>query len=336
MSLSRKRPNPVLPCVEVLEDRTVMSTASFDPGTGLLQITGTNLADHIKIVDNGSPTAAGAIKVFDNGHLLFSSPAVGGGVSAVTHIEVDTLQGNDSVTYKLTGPLLFAQRTVDVDLGEGADTFKANLNGSFGFGASLAFNVLGQQGNDHLSATWKGELGGPFFNVPASSLDFNFDGGDDRDVLAVALLGKVDTGAHLGVNLHGGAQNDVLSINATKVNVAQGATLDLEARGQEGNDRVGISYFGQVLGALKVQEGGGPDNDHQVAKLTLAAGSNGSVDAKVNGGPGDDNQTLLVRKQVATDPVTISAVADGGPGLDTLHKTANVTDLNCEVVIIVP
>src|SRR5262249_38315132 len=160
---------------EALEDRLVLScTTTFDPATGLLQITGTNKADNIRIVDNGSPTAAGAIQVICEGSLVFSSPAVGGGVSSGKTIQASTLKGKDSVEYDLPGNLLFARGTVNVDLGKDNDTFNANLNGSLGLSASLDFNVQGGEGKDTMNATMNGDVFGPFFALPASHLNMTF------------------------------------------------------------------------------------------------------------------------------------------------------------------
>lgn len=331
-----KRRNSFAPQIEGLEERTVLSTATFNSATGLLQISGTNLNDRIKIVDSGSPTLAGAIKVFDNGVLIFSSPAGGGGVSSVKNIDVDTFEGDDTVRYKLAGPALFANRAMDVDLGDGADKFNANVAGGLGFGANLLFNVLGQAGNDQLTGTMNGEVSGPFFAVPASKLDFVFDGGDDQDTMIVTLHGSVKSGAHLGVDLHGGLDNDIVRINALKENVAQNGDLNLGARGQAGEDLVAVKYIGQLRGTLTLQEGGGPDADVMRGNLLLKAGSDGSLNSGMNGGPGNDDMRMFVRKQVAADPATIVATVDGGPDVDTLQKTANVTDTNCETVTIVP
>jgi hypothetical protein len=60
------------------------------------------------------------------------------------------------------------------------------------------------------------------------------------------------------------------------------------------------------------------------------------VQAREQGGPDNDRMTLAVRKQIAADPVTIDARADGGTGFDVLHKTANVIATNCEAVIVIP
>jgi hypothetical protein len=327
-----------VPRAEALEDRLVLScTTTFDPATGLLQITGTNKADNIRIVDTGSPTAAGAIQVICEGSLVFSSPAAGfgTGVSAVKTIQVSTLKGKDSVEYDLTGNLVFAQRTVNVDLGRDADTFNAALNGSLGLGASLDFNVQGGEGKDTMNATMNGDVFGKFFALPASHLNMTFDGGADKDTMAVNLNGKIHSGAQLAVDLRGGLDKDTMSVNAQE-DIEANALLNIALRGQQDKDNESVNFTGKVQGKLNVQADGGPDKDVISENLFLTAGSNGQVTAREQGGPGNDKLTLLVRKQVAADPVTIDAHADGGPDKDTLQKTANVIDTNVESVTVVP
>ncbi len=325
-----------VPRAEALEERTVLScTTSFNPATGALVITGTNQADHIRIVDTGSPSAAGAVQVFCEGILKFSSPAVGLGIKSVSSVKVDTLAGNDTVDYQLTGNLLFAQRAVSVDLGRGNDRFGADLHGSLGFAGKLDFKVQGGEGRDLLAARSTGDVFGPFFALPASSLQFTMNGGDDRDVLAVNLSGTVHSGARLGVDLQGGRDGDAMSIGAN-MDVQSNGLLDLAMRGQLGDDREALNYTGQVKGTLRTQQDGGPGDDLLSTFISLAPGSTGTVQARQQGGPDRDRMTMIVRKQAAFDPVTIDARADGGPGFDVLHKTANVVATNCEVVILVP
>src|SRR5262249_37362790 len=152
------------PTLETLEDRNMLSaSAVFNPVTGALTITGTNQADHVKIVDTGNASAAGAVTVFAEGNLIFSSPAVVPGVKSVSSINVNLLKGNDSLDYQLTGSLVFAQRTLQADLGKGNDTFNADLNGSLLLGARLALDIAGNDGRDTMNARMTGDVAGPFF-----------------------------------------------------------------------------------------------------------------------------------------------------------------------------
>jgi hypothetical protein len=332
----RRHPARFRPRAEVLEDRNLLScTVVFNSATGLLTITGTNQADHIRIVDSGAATAAGAIKVFCENQLVFSSPAAVNGVSPVKSIDVSTGLGNDSVDYQLTGPLSVAPRAVAVRLQGGNDSFNASLNASLGFGAKLSFDVNGGEGNDKLTATMTGDVLGPFFALPASDLQFTFDGRKDNDVETVNLLGKVDAGAHLGVDLRGFDGNDLMAVNAVGADVSPGATLDIALRGQFGDDREFVNYFGQVKGKLNVLADGGPGDDRIFTQVTLVPGSTGTVNAGENGGPGNDRLTLAVRKLFVLDPVTINAKIDGGPDADTSFATANVTS-NCETQFVIP
>jgi hypothetical protein len=324
------------PTLEALEDRNMLSaSAVFNPFTGVLTITGTNRADHVKIVDNGSATAAGAVRVFAEGLPIFSSPAVGGFVKSVSTINVNLLNGNDSLDYQLTGTLAFAQRTLQADLGRGNDSFNADLNGNLGLAAKLTLNVLGNDGRDTMKARMTGDVFGPFFFLPGASLQINMDGGNDNDLMAVDLSGRVHSGGKVGVSLSGGFGDDVMNIRSL-MNVDAGGTLSLAERGQFGDDLETISSFSQVKGTLQTQADGGPGQDRIATAITLLPGSNGTVQASEMGGPGNDNLTLLVHKLSFFDFPTINAKVDGGPDFDICHKTSNVVSTNCEVTFVVP
>jgi hypothetical protein len=324
------------PKLEALEDRNMLSaTAVFVPSTGLLTITGTDKADHVKIFDSGSATAPGAVQVFAEGFRIFSSPPVGGSVKSVTNIVVNLGKGKDSLDYQLTGPLAFAQRTLNADLGQGNDLFNANILGNLGFGAKLALNILGNDGNDTMTVSVASDLAGRFFFLPPSSLQISLDGGAGRDVMAVSLNGNVRNGANLSVSLQGGLDNDTMNINAL-VNVDAGGTMSLAERGQQGNDNESISSFGTVNGTLQTQADGGPGKDRIVTDVFLPFGSTGTLTANEQGGPGDDNLTLLVHDPHIFFHPTINAKVDGGPDQDICHKTSNVIDVNCETTIVVP
>ncbi|HKB36985.1 MAG TPA: hypothetical protein VKD72_11060, partial [Gemmataceae bacterium] len=166
-------------------------------------------------------------------------------------------------------------------------------------------------------------------------LQINMDGRKDNDIGTVNLLGDVKDGAHLGVSLAGFDGSDVMSVNAAGVDVGLGATLDIALRGQFGDDKEFVNYFGQVKGKLNVQADGGPGADKIFANINLAPGSTGAVTASEAGGPGSDKMTLGVRKLFFLDPVTITANINGGPDVDTSFATSNVTS-NCETQHIIP
>jgi hypothetical protein len=338
MFANRERRNPARfrPQTEALEDRNLLScTTLFDSATGLLTVTGTNQADHIRIIDTGSPTAAGAIRVFCENQQAFSSPAAVNGVSSVKAINVMTGQGNDTVDYLLTGDLLAAQRAVTVRLQGGDDRFNAMLNGNLGFGARMSFDVNGGEGRDVLTGTMTGDVFGRFFSLPPSDLQFTFDGRKDNDVEVVSLTGDIHDGAHVGVDLAGFDGNDVLAVNAQGVAVGPGAVLDIALRGQLGNDQNFVNYTGQVKGKLNVIADGGPGDDRTFVQINLVPGSTGMVNASEGGGPGRDRLTLGVRKLTSLDPTTIVAKINGGADADTSFATPNVTS-DCEMQFTIP
>src|SRR5262249_47220557 len=103
--------NRFLPGLEVLEDRSVPSTVSFNAATATLTVTGTAGKDAIVITDDGTNNAV-AVKVTSNGHTLFTSGPTAG-VDQVHTINVNTLGGNnDSVRYNLIGNMVANNRSV--------------------------------------------------------------------------------------------------------------------------------------------------------------------------------------------------------------------------------
>src|SRR5262249_35983413 len=141
--------------------------------------------------------------------------------------------------------------------------------------------------------------------------------------------------------------NDDLTLAVTGP-IAAGAKADLQVDGGAGNDTVTVSYAGKLDGKLTLNATGGPGDDTVAATVDLAAGSTGSLNARVigdspqtddhedddeddGGGAGGGNDPLPLNITGATAQVTIVALLDGGPGTDTCVATANVTVINCEL-----
>src|SRR5262249_58112016 len=87
------------PGCEALERRDVPA-ASFNPGTGVITIDGTNLADRVEIQDQGNLGADPRVKVFFNGQLQVDADA-----NLVNSIQLKMRNGNDSVKYDLLDTL---------------------------------------------------------------------------------------------------------------------------------------------------------------------------------------------------------------------------------------
>src|SRR5262249_8071473 len=105
--MSRHRPRPTRRAVlrlEALEGRDVPScTASLNPATGTLTVTGTKRSDAIVIQDDGTNNA-GAVTVRCGATTLFTSGPTAG-VDQVHSVVVHTRNGKDRVSYDLTGTL---------------------------------------------------------------------------------------------------------------------------------------------------------------------------------------------------------------------------------------
>ena len=100
------------PRLESLEDRTVLSTVSFNPVMATLTVTGTNKKDAVIITDDGTNNA-GAVVVTANGSTLFTSGPTAG-VNQVHTVIVNTGGGKkDSVVYHLTGNMVANNRSID-------------------------------------------------------------------------------------------------------------------------------------------------------------------------------------------------------------------------------
>lgn len=154
------------PRLQPLDDRSLPSV-SFDLQGTILTVTGDAGANAISISDAG--TADGVIVSGDGSSFQATGP--------ITAIVVNTLGGDDTVYYDLTGPLAVT-RLVSVDLGRGADTFIANLNGQTvsGSGTNLGISAYGGGGGDTLVLNAVGATVAPEAMLSA---DFHGEGGKD-------------------------------------------------------------------------------------------------------------------------------------------------------------
>src|SRR5262245_38029418 len=75
--MHRARCNRFLPRLEILEDRSIPSTFTFNAATATLTVTGTVGKDATVITDDGSNNA-GAVTVTNNGATLFTSGPTAG------------------------------------------------------------------------------------------------------------------------------------------------------------------------------------------------------------------------------------------------------------------
>jgi hypothetical protein len=303
----RKARSVTLRC-ELLEERDVPCTFSFNPATATLTLTGSAGRDAVVITDNGTNNA-GAVTAACNGMTVFTSGPTAG-VNQVHSIQVNTLGGkHDSVSYNLTGDMVANNRNLNVTFGQGqGDTFRAELDGSL-VNAFLLLQVTGGNGGDRIGANVNGSLNGASF---------------------------------LGLLFKGGAGNDQININATNsVNVGPLAQLTTAVDAGAGNDQVGVAYEGQMQGALFLDAFGGAGKDTVRAALTFDGVSNGllfgpvspntgKAAAQVRGGGGKDRLAFEVDLSGALKPASAAEI-DGGAGIDFCHAAGFIAGVfNCE------
>lgn len=239
-----RRVNRTRLSVRPLEGREVPACIVSLGGPDTLVVTGDAASDAVVLRDDG----LGNISGFATGAGNFS-------FGGIKQISVGTGAGADRVVYQLMRPLQPGQfRNVVVGLGDGNDSFTANLYNANGVGSDLLANsrlqltcwggegadrlginaqhdvdvaagavlkmiLLGEGGNDLITGYYKGE------NDGAVSIR-EFDGGTGNDI--VRGLIHEDAGS-TGVNagqVHGGDGNDQLALFLNTLSVPILGLLD--------------------------------------------------------------------------------------------------------------
>jgi len=205
--------------LESLNDRTVPSVTVVQDG-GTLTVTGDAHANDVQIHDDG--TAAGLTVTVDGVDQVLSG-------ADVTNVVIKTQSGWDTVSYTLTNDYVGTTRTVDVWLGNGNDTFTADLGHAIDAASSLTLQVHGGNGKDDLSVTGAGGVAG--------TLDVQLYGQNGMDVISFDYTGDV-TG-----------------------------TVRWTAEGGNGKDDVSLHYAGVLDGTLELNVKGGNGMDHVAADV---------------------------------------------------------------------
>jgi hypothetical protein len=234
---SRRQRDRVVPTLEALEDRSLLSCTVFQ-NAGILTIAGDNLTNAVKVSDNGT-YGFGAIKVQCDGMTKIST-------MPIHEIRVMTLGGTDRVSYTLTGPLIaLGQRMVRVNLGAGNDSFQASFaNPLTGAGSDLLagstfqLNVAGGLGNDNLAVDATHDVdvqAGAKFGVQLYGNDgISLFPDLGADSLSIAHHGEVD--GWIGFGANGEAGNDPLVSIVAMVDPGSTGHLDLRVNGGVGAD----------------------------------------------------------------------------------------------------
>jgi fibronectin-binding autotransporter adhesin len=232
-----------VPHLEGLGERALPSVTVEAVG-GLVTIRGDAQANTIEITDTGTADVGNVTVVADGETYTFDA--------AVTDVEVIGGSGGDTVTYSLTGDLAVA-RTVSADLGNGHDTFTANLAGNLLAGADLAIEALGKNGKDTLSFDGTGGV------AADAALALAFDGGNGMDAVTVDYAGLLDGSATFSVK--GGNGKDELT-GTVAADAASTGSLTAEWLGGNGVDTIGLDVTGaDALAALDASVNGGMGKD---------------------------------------------------------------------------
>lgn len=181
--------------------------------------------------------------------------------------------------------------------------------------AVTRIRVIGWNGADSVTYNLTGDL--------ATSRRVGVCLGNQDDTFTADLGGNVVAGGHLALWVYGGNGEDTLSVGGAGGGVAAGGQLDVHLFGGNGIDAVSATLAGLWDGAVTVALCGGNGTDTVSADLTAAAGSTGTVKARVYGGNGVDTLTLLAAQAAAGDPVSFDAVLNGGNGKDIVVQASD-------------
>jgi hypothetical protein len=260
--------------VERFEDRTV--PAAIGVAGGVMTIEGNGAPDLIVIRDNGD----GDLTIFHGRTDDFLGLVVAPAASNVSAIDIRTHGGRDVVLYEQAGDRA-RNMAIDVRLGDGVDSFTANVVGDINAGRTLDIDV-------------DGGLAGDFITVDAT-YDVDIETGID---------GWLPSGV-LRVDLNGGGFFNF------------------------GRDTLNVLYEGELDGVLDFAANGEWGDDKLVAEVNVDDGSNGFLAGVLDGSQGEDEVVYHITKDDPTDPLSILyALARGGGGDDRWDITPNVTRRN--------
>jgi hypothetical protein len=182
--------------------------------------------------------------------------------------------------------------------------------------------------------------------VGAANLNVAVMGGLGNDIVTVESADPSgdlhgNDRAHFNVTVSGGDGQDQLHVLVGSINQPPDPELRLDwnivVTGDGGNDAIDVVARNVLLGGgldgsmpdtFTLLEDGGDGHDTLSADLFFAAQSRGMINAQVLGGRGNDNLTLDIYG--ASDLELLTALINGGDGIDTAHHTNNVTVINCE------
>lgn len=303
------------PRLEGLGDRTVPAVVSaFNASTGVLSIT-----------DNGADAEADStVSVSAVGRDLVVTSTVDGETTTrtfrnraddLTRINADLGEGDDTFTADLGGIAKGDRVVVRVDGGQGNDTITVNA-GKVQQDATLRLNLIGGEGDDEISVNADGvDKGGTLrVNVDGDVLDADTDAGVDTVSID---LGAVDRGSLAVLDVDLGAGDDVVSLTGDGAD--RGSIIRLNLDAGTGADEVSVDV-GSIDRAARFRANVDVGDDLDIDDLSFA-----SLDVRRGASLGV-NLTEVVETGDDIDPLTVDLI-----NVDDLSADATVR-VNGEVL----
>jgi hypothetical protein len=129
-----------VPRLDCLDDRALPS-ATVTAIDGVVVVRGDSSGNTIRVFDNGTRDVGNVVVEVDGQRLDFDTP--------VDEVRINGGGGGDSVRYDLTTDLN-SDRLVTVNLGNGRDSFTAEMRGDVGEDVDLEVRVNGGNGQDNI------------------------------------------------------------------------------------------------------------------------------------------------------------------------------------------
>jgi hypothetical protein len=193
-----------------------------------------------------------------------------------------------------------------------------------------------------------GAIAGNYTNAVGGLTGFGWVGGFNtiyvntgagNDTFTYQIIADNLAGGARYVKAHLGDGHDTARFYAgNDIDLGPNAYYDISVYGDAGKDTISAFYQGELDGQLRLTQDGGLEDDVLTLDARLDVGSSGHFFARQYGREGDDTMSLTPRKAFFFDPVTVDALADGGPHLagDHLTRTPLAADINVEFLTVVP
>lgn len=346
--------------LETLEDRHLLAvTTSLINGGTTLRIVSDASSDIVRIIQSDTddsikvswqPVSSGMLDNFDYAQDFMSSK--------ISKIIVQMGAGDDQLYYQFDSLEMYSPKTLQVDLGAGADyaffDFGGNLMVPYGgpgndapspdgneipmydwpmpmpaeLKQNLTIDVKGGSGNDVIDAV--------FGNVYAN-LNYRSRGEAGQDRLTADIAGSVSSTARVLIDLDGGIAQDTLWTSLGQGTVETGGRITVNQRGGQGNDSLSAVGYGAVHGAVFLNQWGGTGGDTISSMMELDDLSSGRVIARAYGQAGSDDVTMRLKQgetQLMQEPpynepaVAVTAslfgTIHGGAGGNVARITPNI------------